>query len=286
LRELFLLDPEVTFLNHGSFGACPRVVFERYQHWQRELEREPVEFIARRLPDLLAEARAALAAYVGAAAEDVTFVQNATTGVNMAARALGLAPEDEVLSTTLEYGTCVLTWQRMCRFVQVDVDELFDHVTERTRAVYVSHITSSTGLLLPVEEIVAEARGRGLTTIVDGAHAPAHVDLDLEALGADFYAATCHNWRARVPRATSPRPRSFAQFATCSGTASALSTTSSRGAPQHSLGATQTSSSMSSAGQSLRGRSRSCASSTSGSSRSSRPCSPRSCGSSGPRLGS
>src|SRR5438105_9081895 len=95
LRELFLLDPEVTFLNHGSFGACPRVVFERYQHWQRELEREPVEFIARRLPGLLAQARAELAAYVGAPAEDVTFVQNATTGVNMAARALGLCPDDE-----------------------------------------------------------------------------------------------------------------------------------------------------------------------------------------------
>jgi isopenicillin-N epimerase len=194
LRELFLLDPEVTFLNHGSFGACPRVVFERYQQWQRELEREPVEFIARRLPDLLAEARAALAAFVGAAPDDITFVQNATTGVNMAARALGLAADDEVLSTTLEYGACVMTWRRTCRFVQVDVDELFDHVTERTRAVYVSHITSSTGLLLPVEEIVARARGLGLTTIVDGAHAPAHVDLDLEALGADFYAGTCHKW--------------------------------------------------------------------------------------------
>jgi isopenicillin-N epimerase len=194
LRELFLLDPEVTFLNHGSFGACPRAVFERYQHWQRELEREPVEFIARRLPDLLAEARAELAAYVGAAAEDITFVQNATTGVNMAARALGLGPDDEVLSTNLEYGACVMTWQRACRFVQVDVDELFDHVSERTRAVYVSHITSSTGLRLPVEEIVAKARELGLTTVVDGAHAPAHVDLDLEALGADFYAATCHKW--------------------------------------------------------------------------------------------
>ena len=194
MRELFLLDPEVTFLNHGSFGACPRVVFDRYQYWQRELEREPVEFIARRLPGLLAEARAELAAYVGAAADDITFVQNATTGVNMAARALGLGPDDEVLSTDLEYGACVLTWQRTCRFLQVDVDELFEHVTERTRAVYVSHITSATGLLLPVEEIVARARALGLTTIVDGAHAAAHVDLDLDALGADFYAGTCHKW--------------------------------------------------------------------------------------------
>jgi isopenicillin-N epimerase len=194
LKELFLLDPSVTFLNHGSFGACPRAVFERYQAWQRELEREPVEFIARRLPDLLAEARAELAAYVGARPDDLTFVQNATTGVNIAARALQLKPDDEVLSTNLEYGACVLTWQSMCRFVQVDLDELFDHVTERTRAVYVSHITSATALLLPVEEIVTRAHSLGLPTIVDGAHAPGHVEVDVEALGADFYAATCHKW--------------------------------------------------------------------------------------------
>ena len=194
MRDLFLLDPEVTFLNHGSFGATPQAVFERYQAWQRELEREPVDFIARRLGPLLAEARAELGAFVGARADDLTFVQNATTGVNMAARALDLQPGDEVLSTNLEYGACVLTWQRMCTFVQADFDELFEHVTERTKAVFVSHITSETALLLPVEEIVAHARSLGLATIVDGAHAVAQVDLDLDALGADFYAGNCHKW--------------------------------------------------------------------------------------------
>ncbi len=194
MRDLFLLDPEVTFLNHGSFGATPRAVFERYQAWQRELEREPVDFIARRLWPLLAEARAELGAFVGAQADDLTFVQNATTGVNMAARALDLQPGDEVLSTNLEYGACVMTWQRLCTFVQADVAELFEHVTERTKAVFVSHITSETALLLPVEEIVAHARSLGLPTIVDGAHAVAQVDLDLDALGADFYAGNCHKW--------------------------------------------------------------------------------------------
>src|SRR6202035_1184588 len=99
LREEFLLDPDVVFLNHGSFGACPRPVFDRYQAWQRELEREPVDFLDRRLPDLLAAARTALAAYVGCAARDLAFVQNATTGVNLAAGSLGLGPEDEVLAT-------------------------------------------------------------------------------------------------------------------------------------------------------------------------------------------
>jgi isopenicillin-N epimerase len=199
LREEFLLDPDVTFLNHGSFGACPRPVFERYQAWQRELEREPVDFIARRLAPLLAEARVELAAYVGARAEDLAFVQNATTGVNIAARALDLQPGDEVLATDMEYGACDLTWEHVCaragaRYVRATVDELMQHATERTRAVFVSHITSETALLLPVEPIVREARAAGLVTIVDGAHGPGQLRLELDALGADFYAGNCHKW--------------------------------------------------------------------------------------------
>ena len=199
MKDLFLLDPDVVFLNHGSFGACPRPVFERYQAWQRELEREPVEFIARRQGDLLADARGALGEYVGAVADDLTFVPNATTGVNIAARALGLRSGDEVLATNLEYGACDLTWEHECskagaRYVRVPVDELLDHRTDRTRAVYLSHITSETALRLPAESIVEEARAHGLTTIVDGAHAVAQVDLDLTALGADYYTGNCHKW--------------------------------------------------------------------------------------------
>jgi isopenicillin-N epimerase len=174
-------------------------VFETYQRWQRELEREPVEFIVRRLPDLLAEARAALGAYVGARADDLTFVPNAGTGVNIAARAVELGPGDEVLATDLEYGALNFTWEWICaragaRYVRAPWDELLDHATERTRALYVSHITSETGLLLPVEELVARGRERGLVTIVDGAHAPAHVPLDVEAIGCDFYAGNAHKW--------------------------------------------------------------------------------------------
>ena len=198
MREHFLLDPDVVFLNHGSYGACPRPVFERYQAWQRELEREPVDFIGRRLPGLLAAARAELAEFVGARPDDLTFVPNATTGVNMAARALDLREGDEVLASDLEYGACDLTWERTCkqagaRYVRAPIDRLFESRTERTRAVFVSHITSETALLVPVEEIVARGRTEGLTTIVDGAHAVAQLDLDLETLGADFYAGNCHN---------------------------------------------------------------------------------------------
>ncbi len=210
LREEFLLDPGVTFLNHGAFGACPRPVFERYQSWQLELEREPVHFVDRRLPDLLAGARAALAAYLGAAAGDLTFVQNATAGVNMAARSLELRPGDEILATELEYGACELAWEWLCarrgaRFVRASLplpiarDEdvvaaLFARRTERTRAVFVSHVTSATALRLPVAAIVDRARAEGLVSIVDGAHGPAQVPVDLDVLGADFYAGNCHKW--------------------------------------------------------------------------------------------
>jgi len=210
LRHEFLLDPDVAFLNHGSFGACPRPVFESYQAWQRELEREPIDFLDRRLPALLADARGAFAAYLHADASDIAFVPNATTGVNLAARSLPLGQGDEILTTDLEYGACDFAWEWLCRragarYVRAPiplplessadvVEALFAHATDRTRVVYLSHITSGTALVLPVEEIVARARERGLVTIVDGAHAPAHVPVDVAALGADFYAGNAHKW--------------------------------------------------------------------------------------------
>ena len=210
LRGEFLLDPEVAFLNHGSFGACPRPVFERYQAWQRELESEPVDFLDRRLPALLADARTDLADYLGCSAHDLAFVQNATTGVNLAARSLDLRPGDEVLSTDLEYGACDLAWEWVCRragarYVRAPiplplsdpsevVDALLAAATERTRVLFVSHVASGTGLVLPVDEIVARARDRGLVTVIDGAHAPAQVPVNLAGLGADYYSGNAHKW--------------------------------------------------------------------------------------------
>lgn len=210
LRREFLLDPEIAFLNHGSFGACPRPVFERYQAWQRELESEPIDFLDRRLPDLLDTARAALSAYVGCSEQDLAFVQNATTGVNLAARSLALDADDEVLATDLEYGACDLAWGWVCRraearYVRAPIplplgdpsevsDALFARASERTRVVFISHVASTTGLVLPVEEIVARARALGFVTVVDGAHAPAQVPVDLAALGADYYSGNTHKW--------------------------------------------------------------------------------------------
>jgi isopenicillin-N epimerase len=185
-------------------------VFERYQQWQRELERRPVEFLARRLPGLLDEARASLATEVRAAPESLAFVVNATAGVNIAARAIGLRAGEEVLTTNLEYGACDLAWERVCadagaRYVRAEiplplerpehvVDALFAQRTERTRAIFASHVTSETALLLPVEQIVARARAEELITVVDGAHAPGHAALDVDAVGADFYAGNAHKW--------------------------------------------------------------------------------------------
>ncbi len=210
LRRDFLLDPEVAFLNHGSFGACSRPVFKSYQAHQRDLEWEPIDFLDRRLPGLLAAARAELARYLNAPPADLAFVTNATVGVNLAARSLELRPGDEILTTDLEYGACDLAWEWLAartgaKYVRAPiplplasggelVEALFARATERTRVVYVSHVTSSTALVLPIDEIVARARDLGLVTIVDGAHAPAHVPVDIAALGADFTSGNTHKW--------------------------------------------------------------------------------------------
>jgi isopenicillin-N epimerase len=210
LCDLFLLDPDVIFLNHGSFGACPRPVFEAYQAWQRELERQPVEFLGRRFAALMAEARAVLGAYVGADADDLVYVPNATTGLNIVARSLELAPGDEVLATDHEYGALDRTWRFICgkrgaRYVHQPVDlpitsaeqvieAIWAGVTDRTRVLFLSHVTSPTAVILPVAELVRRAREAGIITVVDGAHAPGQIPLDLESLGADFYAGNCHKW--------------------------------------------------------------------------------------------
>jgi isopenicillin-N epimerase len=210
LRAEFLLDPDVTFLNHGSFGACPRAVFQRYQEWQQELERQPVLFLARRIEGLLAEARAALGAYVGTDPDDLVFVPNATAGVNIAAWPLGLRAGDEVLSTNLEYGALDLTWEHVCgdfdaRYVRTPislpvageeelVETIWAAVGPRTRVLFLSHHTSRTALTLPVAELCRRARERGITTVVDGAHVPGHFPLNLRELDPDFYAGNCHKW--------------------------------------------------------------------------------------------
>jgi isopenicillin-N epimerase len=206
----FLLDPTITYLNFGAFGACPRPIFEDYQRWQRELEFEPAQFINVTGPRYLEASRQALAAYIHCDADDVVYTTNPSYGMNIVARSFPLSPGDEILSTNLEYGACDRTWKYYCqksganyirrtiRLPITSTDELIADflagITSRTKAIFLSQITSSTALILPVREICAAARQRGLITIVDGAHIPGHLPLDLRDLPADIYAGACHKW--------------------------------------------------------------------------------------------
>jgi isopenicillin-N epimerase len=210
LRRHFLLRPDIAFLNHGSFGACPRPVFEEYQRWQAELERQPVEFLGRRFNDLMRAARAPLAEYLGTATDNIVYVPNATIGVNIVARSLRLEPGDEILTTDHEYGACDRAWRLVCeksgaayRAVGVPVplpapqefvERFWAGVTPRTRVIYLSHITSPTALIFPVQEICRRARAAGVLTLIDGAHTVGQLPLALDELGADFYTSNCHKW--------------------------------------------------------------------------------------------
>lgn len=210
LKELFLLDSDVVFLNHGSFGATPRPVLEIYQKWQRELERQPVRFITRELPQQLADSRQVLGEYLKAASSNLVYVPNVTFGVNVVARSLSLGPGDEVLTSDHEYGACENAWRYLSqrngfRIIQQPIgiplaseqeilEQFWQAVTPRTRVIYLSHITSSTAMQFPVKEICARAAESGLISVIDGAHAPGQIDIDLAAIGADFYIGNCHKW--------------------------------------------------------------------------------------------
>ena len=212
LSALFLLRPDVTFLNHGSYGACPRPVFEEYQRWQMQLESQPVAFLdpARGLSGWMRDARVAMANELGTDADNIVGLTNATVGLNIVAQSLDLKPGDEILTTDHEYAALEKTWAYVARRTGAKIvvatvplpltdaghftDCLVNAITAQTRVLFLSHITSATALLFPIENIVAEARARGIFTVIDGAHTPGHVLLDLDALGADFYAGNCHKW--------------------------------------------------------------------------------------------
>jgi isopenicillin-N epimerase len=210
LKAQFLLDPDVVYLNHGSFGACPRQVFEAYQSWQRELERNPVQFIGERLPGLMAEARGELGAYLGVTGEDVVYFVNPTTAVKTVCQSLELGPGDEILTTNYEYPAMDSTWEYIAyrtgaRYVHQEiplplassaevVEALWAGVNERTRVIFFSHIAAFTALTLPAEPICRRAREAGIMTFIDGAHVPGHIPLDLQAVDADIYVGACHKW--------------------------------------------------------------------------------------------
>ena len=208
--ESWTLDPEVTYLNHGAFGACPRPVQQVQSELRARLEREPVYFFDRLLEPLLDETRAALGKLVHAAPEDLVFVTNATQGVNTVLASLTFAPGDELLTTDHAYNACRNAMEfhaarhgasvvvarvpfPLTREQEI-VDAVMASVTPRSKLVMLDHVTSPTGLVLPLHRLLPELRNRGVSTLIDGAHAPGMIPLDLTALGADYYTANCHKW--------------------------------------------------------------------------------------------
>ncbi|PJE42107.1 MAG: aminotransferase [Flavobacterium sp.] len=206
----FLLDSTITFLNHGSFGACPQPIFVEFQRFQRELELDPVHFIQKKLPVYLKQAKAPLGEFIGCNPKDFFFVPNPTVAINTVMRSLQLQPGDEILATNHEYGAMDRTWHFYCKksgakYVRQPITlpvvskeqiiaEFWKGYTNKTKVVFLNHISSSTALIFPVKEICDKAQELGLITIVDGAHVPGHIDLDLADLNPDFYTGTLHKW--------------------------------------------------------------------------------------------
>ena len=208
--QAWLLDPGIIFLNHGAFGACPRRVLEFQSEWRARLERQPLQFLVRELERELDAARETLAQFIGADAGDLVFVSNATTGVNSVLRSLEFKPGDEVLVTNHEYNACrnaldfaahrtgarVVVAAMPFPFRSADelVAAILERVTPRTKLALMDHVTSQTGIVLPIAKIVNALGARGVDTLVDGAHAPGMIPLHLRQLGAAYYTGNCHKW--------------------------------------------------------------------------------------------
>lgn len=210
IKSQFYLDPEITFLNHGSFGACPKPIFENYQYWQAELEKQPVRFLQKELPAYLKASKNAFADYIHCQADDFFFTPNPTTAINTVMRSIKLAPGDEILTTNHEYGAMDRTWnyyarQSGARYIRQNIslpivskeqilEQFWSGYTPKTKVVFLNQISSATALIFPVKEICEKARSLGLITIIDGAHVPGHINLNLTELNPDYYTGTLHKW--------------------------------------------------------------------------------------------
>lgn len=210
MKTQFLLDQNSTYFNHGAFGACPKPIFEDYQKWQRELEHQPTEFITKKLPGYLKASKQALANYINCEADDFFFVPNPTFAINIVMRSLDLKPGDEILASNHEYGAMDRTWNFCCKktgakYIRQEIslpvvskeqiiEEFWKGYNSNTKVVFLNQISSATALIFPVKEICEKAQQLGLVVIVDGAHVPGHIDLDIGEINADFYTGTLHKW--------------------------------------------------------------------------------------------
>ena len=209
-KSQFLLNPAITFLNHGSFGACPKPIFEEFQCFQLELETEPVDFITKKTAPYLKAARESLALFVGCKAQDLFFTSNPTFAINVIMRSIALKEGDEILTTNHEYGAMDRTWHFYCKksgakYIRQEIslpvvskeqiiEEFWKGYNANTKVVFLNQMSSATALLFPVKEICDKAKELGLITIVDGAHIPGHIDLNISELNPDYYTGTLHKW--------------------------------------------------------------------------------------------
>ena len=210
MKDWFLLDPDITFLNHGSYGACSKTVFKEYQDWQQKLENQPVQFMTNQVYSAMEKSRESMSQFVGCDDEELVFFQNPTTAVTNVIYNLDLKPGDEVLMSNHEYGALVRAWKIWgektgVNIIQQDISmpitteenfikDFWTGVTHQTKVIFLSHITSSTALIFPIEKIIKLAKEQNILTIIDGAHVPAHIPLNIHELGCDFYTGACHKW--------------------------------------------------------------------------------------------
>ena len=210
MRHLFALDGDMVFLNHGAYGATPRALLERQNEWRRRMEAQPPRFFMNELPDLVREAAGSLAGFVGAAPERTVLLENATSGINAVLRSLPLAPGDRIVTTDHVYGAVRNTLRFVAdrtgvEVVEVpvpmplaapgDVAEALERALDpRARLVVIDHVASPSALVFPIADIVRRCRARGVPVLVDGAHAPGLVDLEVDAIGADWYVGNAHKW--------------------------------------------------------------------------------------------
>ena len=217
-KSLFLLDPNVIHLNHGSFGACPKPIFDSLICWQKKLEFNPVKHLAFDMYEHLKESREHLSNYINCDKDDIVFFPNPSTALNTVIKSLDLKNGDEILTTNHEYGALDKTWNFICektgaKYIKQNIElplkskndfinTFIKGINKNTKVIFISHITSPTGLIFPAEEICKVAKENNIFCIIDGAHVPGHINLDIKKINPDIYTGACHKWMC-APKGTS-----------------------------------------------------------------------------------
>ena len=217
-KSQFLLNPEITFLNHGSYGSCPVPIFDKYQEWQRKLEHQPVKFFTKDLYQGLLRSRTSLSKFIGCNENEILFFDNPTIAIANIIHSVNLEPGCEVLMTDHEYGALIRAWniwgqKSGVKIIQQKIelpvtshqnfiDDFLKGVTKRTKIIFISQITSPTGIVFPLKEIIRYVNDRGILSIVDGAHSPGQINIDMKDLKCDFYTGALHKWLC-MPKGTS-----------------------------------------------------------------------------------